>query len=295
VLFYTYFLQLKLEGSAPFVDALPFVARPGDSTAALIAGANINAITLLSVVIFVTLLFVIVFRFRLGRVLHTTVILVFSGCWGGFSAYLIHRCLIYTRNPMDIPTLIYIAINLGACGAVLVFGNENVIKAPSGITNFLLIFVAATAAWPMACFSELTVLFFLIWMVIYDLLAVLLPCGPLAYVMKIQQQRVWMAEEDLILPKGMIYHTRLYNLGLGDFAFFGLVVARFCLVDWPTCVAGVESMLAATIFTVLLTTKLEQTIPALPLALIIAFVAYFCSRFSLEGFVLFNAQRLIFV
>ena len=233
-------------------------------------GANLNALVLMAAVAFVTLLFVVVFMYKLSRFLLCTVALTFALCWGGFFGYLVYRLTLLYPAPFDILTLALLSLQVAAVGVGLVFALE-----PSGASDFALVWVACAASWPMACFSELTVLFFLIDMVVYDLAAVLLPCGPLAYVMREQQRRVWMGEDDVLLPPGMEYVTPLYRLGLGDFCFFAAALARFCQVGVPMAACGAEAMLAACVFTVSLTTALDRTIPALPLALSLGFMFYF--------------------
>jgi presenilin 1 len=294
VFFYAHFFDLSMQGSPPFATALPFAYNASSSAALQVGEANANALVLMSVVVFMTLLFVLVFRFRLARFLLSAVVLSYAWCWGGFAGYFMYRACGKTHCTLDLPTLVLLAVNLGAACALLVFGAP-AINAPQKVSDFLLVLLAGVAAWPLACLSELTVLFFLIWMALWDLFAVLTPCGPLKYIMDLQQERLWMAEESLAMPKGMVYETRLYTLGLGDLVFFGLVIARCAVVDWPTCVAGMECMLASAVFTVAITTQLQRTIPALPLPLALGFLTYLASRFSLLGFTMYMSKSMIVV
>jgi len=265
------------DGSEPFLSLLPY---PGpytnESVAIQVWYANANALMIMAFVVFLTYLFVGMFRFRLAFVMKVCVIASFAVSWGGFTGYALSQAA-----AMDYLTLIVVSLNVAATGVFAVFF---VSKDAWIIGNIFLVALGAIISWPFACLPELTVLFFLVWMLIWDMIAVCTPCGPLRYALYIQQKRVWMAEDEFVLPRGMVLRLNLYELGLGDLIFFGVVVARGATVNYETTIACVCAMLASVVFTVIATVVAGQTIPALPIAMIIGIIAYVASRFTFAAF-----------
>ena len=73
--------------------------------------------------------------------------------------------------------------------------------------------------WPFLCFGEWSLWAVLALLVVWDLAAVLLPCGVLRLTMELMQERA-RAGEPYGFPAGVMYESSAYMLGLGDFIFF---------------------------------------------------------------------------
>ncbi|KAL1925757.1 uncharacterized protein VTP21DRAFT_640 [Calcarisporiella thermophila] len=75
------------------------------------------------------------------------------------------------------------------------------------------------------------------------------------------------------------------KLGLGDFVFYSVLIARAALYDWITtvcCSVAVLTGLAATIF---LLAMYQKALPALPISIALGMLFYFISRYVLVPFV----------
>ena len=271
-------LGIPVEGSEPFLSLLPFGSSDTQNVGALVLESNANALAVMAIVVFLTYLFVGMFTFRFRRIMNVTVIVSFILCWGGFTGYFLWRVF----PGMDWLTLVVLSMNMTVAGSYSVFAVE---EDEWIVGDIFLIYLGAILSWPFACFPELTVFFFLFWMAIWDVIAVMTPCGPLRYALYIQQKRIWMAESEFVLPRGMVIKLRLYELGLGDLIFFGVVIARATSVGFETAVACFVSMLASVIFTVAATVASGRTIPALPIAMVIGILVYLMSRFTLLDYV----------
>jgi len=283
-------LNVSSNGSEPFLSLLPSSSTDSstDSVGFQILAANVNALAIMTIVIFLTYLFVGFFRFRLRGLMNLCVMISFFICWSAFSGYF----LAVAFNVMDWLTLVSISLNLSCVGMWAVFSTQ---EAAWFGGNLYLILLGAILAWPFACLPELTLLFFLIWMAIWDIIAVMTPCGPLRYALQIQQQRLWMAENEFTLPRGMVIQMNLYELGLGDLVFFGVVVAVAATVNYETCVACICAMLTAVILTVLATVLSERTIPALPLAMLLGISTFLASRFTSQAFISAMNAQMVFI
>lgn len=240
------------------------------------------ASVLLGFVVVATVAFVALFRFRWRKTMNALVITSFALVWAAFCGFFLVS--IASANGIDWITTTFVAVNFSGVGVYEVFF---AVDETTLLGSWYLITLGAMVAYPLARLPDVTLLFFLILLCVWDVLAVCTPCGPLRYALAIQQERVWMAEDDFTLPRGMVYRASLYELGMGDMIFFGLISARAtAATDYSTTVACIFAMLASVVFTVLLTVILNQTIPALPLALSFGILIFAAAKFSLQSAVL---------
>lgn len=81
------------------------------------------------------------------------------------------------------------------------------------------------------------------------------------------------------------------KLGLGDFVFYSVLIARAAMFDWittVTCVVAIFTGLDATIFLLAL---FRKALPALPISLTFGIVFYFVARIMLVPY--FSAEGLV--
>lgn len=193
VCFVVWLLELKTSGSEPFIGLMPYREDDDDSSWQTFVGSLINSLYMLSVIIAATLLFVFLFRFRLRRVLIGILATFFAFVIGGCPGYLMYRALERWPAVLDWLTLVLPAYNFAVVGTVAIYW-EDAFPQWHRFRNELLLLVAVALTWPFCCFAEWTVWTFLLVMVIWDLFAVLTPCGPLRYVMELHTYRTLMAD-----------------------------------------------------------------------------------------------------
>ena len=147
------------------------------------------------------------------------------------------------------------------------------------------LFVCIGFVWPFECFPEWTVWIFCILLIIWDLWAVLAPFGPLRYAMYLDRQRRLGAEKEFKLPHGLVYEGYLFQLGTGDFIFYGVIVARAVCYNSISTIFTTIALLFGIVLTILWTLESNRhAIPALPIALTFGIAAYFVSRYCTTEF-----------
>ncbi|VDM52843.1 unnamed protein product [Angiostrongylus costaricensis] len=128
----------------------------------------------------------------------------------------------------------------------------------------------------------------LVTLALWDLFAVLTPCGPLKLLVETAEER----GEDLM--PAIIY--RNIRLGLGDFIFYSLLVGTASTHgDWATTLACFVSILTGLGFTLVLLVLLQKALPALPISVTLGVIAYFSSRFAMSKFALELNRKQTFI
>ena len=296
-------LDMRVEGSDPFVKLLPYY--PGRhayvSVASLAAGSIFNGLLLLSTVIFATLLFVVLFRFKLRRVCIFILALAFTVAVSGCTVYIIRAVCARYRVPLDWITLGVFSYNFVAVGLATVYveswvevldqmaqhwGNAILQIHSRYILNGYLVLYTVALCWPFCCMHEWTVWTTLVLLIIWDLAAVLTPCGPLRYIMKLEERRARSGLAAFELPPGLIYETPLFRLGTGDILFYGVVLGRAASVSFSSTVMVAGAIYMGIVATIWATLRSDRhAIPALPIALVLGIVIYFCSHYVTNSYV----------
>ncbi|GBG31136.1 Presenilin [Hondaea fermentalgiana] len=274
---YVWGLDLDPAGSGPFAPER-FRPADGDDARARTAKGAAYAAIIMGVIIVLTFAFVAMLHFRLEKMVHGLVLATFTGFLGGLPAYIMVRASAWHEFPVDAVTLCIVCWNLGALGALAILWEG----APQRLSRLSLLLASVALTWPFCSLPELTLWFLVLFMVVWDLFAVLTPCGPFRYAMELEQERKYMAI-DFQMPQGMVYQGSLYELGLMDLVFYGVIVGRGAMVDACTTAACFCAVMAGLLITIAVTPD-NVTIPALPIALTVGVIVYFGSRYSLQAF-----------
>ncbi|KAI9253559.1 Presenilin-domain-containing protein [Sporodiniella umbellata] len=150
---------------------------------------------------------------------------------------------------------------------------------------------------------------------VWDLIAVLCPFGPLKLLIESskRQQRdvpallysvnaVWfmmastehmqspredgfMRLEEPALHKDTEEERTGLKLGLGDFVFYSVLVARAAMFDWITTVCCTIAVLTGLTATIFLLAIYQKALPALPISIAFGMLFYFVAKTVLVPFV----------
>jgi len=75
------------------------------------------------------------------------------------------------------------------------------------------------------------------------------------------------------------------KLGLGDFVFYSVLVARAALTDWLTTAACAVAVVQGLTSTIFLLAILRKALPALPVSIVLGMVFYFVTSYALFPYV----------
>ena len=177
-----------------------------DSNSTKLGKSFVNAIVIVCVLALVT--FVLVFcywmkcmKFLIGYMIFSSGILL--GILGGLIWY---TALLRWDIAMDAYTFYSVLYNFAIVGVIAIFYQKGV---PTLATQAYLVCTSVILAWNFARFDEWTCWALLIMLALYDLCAVLTPCGPLKMLVGLMQDR------DDALP-GLLYEAQLPSTGQGN-------------------------------------------------------------------------------
>ena len=104
------------------------------------------------------------------------------------------------RIPIDVASYFIIIYNFAVVGVAAIFYQRGI---PSQITQMYLVFTAVILAWHLSHFDDWTAWTLLVMLALYDLCAVLTPCGPLKALVNL------MSEKDAPDMPGLLYEAQL--------------------------------------------------------------------------------------
>eukprot|EP01138_Halocafeteria_seosinensis_P015973 gb/GECG01016301.1/.p1 GENE.gb/GECG01016301.1/~~gb/GECG01016301.1/.p1 ORF type:complete len:548 (+),score=64.56 gb/GECG01016301.1/:1-1644(+) len=152
----------------------------------VIGEAVINALVIVGVITVATFLMVLLYKYRcfkcmVGYLIFASAMLL--GYSGGFVAFTAIR--VYNIR-IDWFTFVFLMYNFAIVGVIAVFWQKGV---PRVVTQAYLVAVSIIMAWIVTKFPEWTSWALLIALALYDLCAVLTPCGPLRKLIELAQDR----------------------------------------------------------------------------------------------------------
>ncbi|KAJ6218047.1 hypothetical protein RDWZM_009204 [Blomia tropicalis] len=303
---------------------------PGQPFWTKVRNASKLATMVIVIIAFATFVVATVFYFGLMWFIICYVFVSISMGFFFFICIFMRSFLIYFDIPFDWITAGFIAWNFTGCGLVIFF----IIDSPKLIKGIYLIFLSANLSTHiLTLLPPFTTWFLLIGLVIWDLFAVLAPCGPLRWIVEIirtAEKDVTNKKKKIKLPDVMIYSTMTYftmsdknsdnytpdeslapsnakrnvkiadlrpQLGLGDFIFYSLLVGKTATMTSSivTLLFVAISILIGLISTLLLLIAYRRALPALPISLTISLIVLFVAYNCTEPMLNYLNVNMIFV
>lgn len=151
-----------------------------------ISNALINALVIVAVVCGATFVLVACYYFRCLKIMLGYLMLAMTMLLGYTGTFLVSTALTVWEVPADWVTLAFIMGNFAVVGVWSVFYQKGV---PRAMAQAYLVCVSVIMAWVLTQLPEWTSWALLVVLALYDLCAVLTPCGPLRALVALAQER----------------------------------------------------------------------------------------------------------
>ncbi|KAG0357019.1 Presenilin-1 [Podila minutissima] len=330
-----------------------------------IVGSLANAGIIIGQIVIVTIIIVVLFKRGHIKVLIGFFMVVVAMLLGFMGYILILNLIQVLRIPLDYITMSFALWNFAVAGLISVFW-----KGPMWLQQVYLTVMSSLMAFSLTGLAEWTTWMLLALLVIWDLIAVLCPFGPLKILVESSRNQnqevpallytvnaVWfmaappnaitereairnkVEPEDLSVDNpSFIGHSRTtgrdggtsvssssrnsgrdrelghrdeennnsnededdddgggLKLGLGDFVFYSVLVARAAMFDWVTTICCMVAVLTGMNATIFLLAIYQKALPALPISICFGMLFYFATRFALVPFLAVLGPAQVFI
>lgn len=159
-----------------------------------------NALVMVSVICFMTFGIVVLYRYRCMKCLIGYMMFCSTTLLGVLGGNLLSTAIQIYVIPVDKITFFLFVFNFAIVGVLAIYFGQGI---PKKVTQGYLIAVSVILAWHLAYFDDWTTWTLLVMLALYDLCAVLTPCGPLKALVELMS-----ADEAPSMP-GLLFEAEL--------------------------------------------------------------------------------------
>lgn len=156
-------------------------------TSTEIGEALINALVIVGVVCAATFVLVLCYKFRMLKLMVGYLMFASMSLLGYTGSFLVYTGLkAYRISNVDIISFLFAMLNFAVVGVLAIFYQKGI---PRRLTQGYLVCVSVIMAWTVSKLPEWTSWALLVALALYDLCAVLTPCGPLRALINLAQEQ----------------------------------------------------------------------------------------------------------
>ena len=174
--------------------------RANQSTGLNLAYSIGNSFVIVTFICCVTFFIVLLYKFRFMKCLIGYMIFSSASLLGALGSTVLNVAIEKYRIPIDKFTFYFFIFNFAVVGVIAIFYQRGI---PTYITQSYLVATSVILAWQLAHFDAWTSWTLLVFLALYDLCAVLSPCGPLKALVGLMQQ------DDAPDMPGLLYEASL--------------------------------------------------------------------------------------
>ena len=164
------------QGEAAMQDAYTvWKGNSSDSAGKALALSLGNAFIMVSVICAMTFVIVFLYKFKFMKCLIGYMVLSSATLLGVLGGSMFEVAIDIYQIPIDVLSFYFAMYNFAVVGIISIFWTKGV---PAYVTQGYLVATSVILAWQLAHFDTWTTWTLLVMLALYDLCAVLTPCGP---------------------------------------------------------------------------------------------------------------------
>ena len=194
--------ETRAQGEAAMANAYQMwdLEDKASSAGSALAFSLANALVMVSVICCMTFVIVALYKLKFMKCLIGYMIMCSGTLLGILGGNLLQTAIQIYRLPVDRISFGIFMFNFAMTGVLAVFWGQGI---PKGITQGYLIATSVILAWHLSYFDDWTTWTLLFMLAIYDLCAVLTPCGPLKALVNL------MSQDDAPEMPGLLFEADL--------------------------------------------------------------------------------------
>jgi len=191
----------KAAGEAQLAQTYQVFTISEDTSAMASLGLGLaNSLIIVCVIGGMTFLLVILYKYRCMKVLGGYMVIASTVLLGFLGGQMFHVAMFKYQWMVDQLSYYVTMYNFAVVGTVAIFYQRGI---PQVINQAYLVFTSVIVAWQLSYFNDWMAWALLVMLALYDLFAVLTPCGPLKALVKL------MSKDDAPAMPGLLYEARL--------------------------------------------------------------------------------------
>lgn len=176
------------------------VDTENDSTSRQLALDLANGLVIVTVIGTMTFGIVLLYKYRCMKILIGYMMFSSMTLLGVLGAELFNVAIEKYQIPIDWFSFVFGLVNFAVTGVIAIFYQQGI---PPYITQAYLIMSSVIIAWQLSHFDTISTWTLLVMLGLYDLCAVLTPCGPLRFLVNL------MSDEDSPDMPGLLYEAEI--------------------------------------------------------------------------------------